>query len=1256
MPDPRTSPRAPSGFARYPVLLPEKGIFYSGLSSVAVCSVRAGYVVLWLLRIRAGGIVRDVDEVQCGAFTAQLDGVTYAGIILGQSVLWPLGWLTGRSPSLLAEAMAAGLPAVPSLSAEMWARGSLDDWFAELQAGELLEVSIAAPANRAWVYGLKLYEPPGWHAAVETDGRVLLLVTDVFDDELTSDLEETLAARAADGRVVGGMIRVVPSGGVPGETVDGDTPRRREGESPRRMILVHDPASGFSELALLVKDGVLAYAEAEHRACTNMNALRDVPELVERASDEALSVELFRGKNPLTLERAAEHTYWYTRLVTAVGESRGGPGHSGLWLVAAGQNISAATSVLSAHHNSEIFSAADELAVRVIAHLRLQNHPETLASALVNAARLRLALLGHLEFAGDMYAALNPSVVSCRWAEWEAELHFRPPPGLPPPHHAWPSLIAEADDWLAEAAALADGGLRGRALANRTQTQYWLNNIDTALPPDDIWGMLRDAYELVDLQSDMPAWLHLLRLIHLRQPLPPDIVWLPFEPSCQEALDALGEATTRAVISQGIEAAKLLGDRPLLDRVLAWFDQMPEPIADAHARQAWEARLHCLPGDPTSCPGPEASLDALAAQYRKRVRTRRWTVSQLEDAQLHLAAHALAEGRPDLGMTLLMETQLTPERSTCWMLLSADLHYQTAATGVAVPPYPAAPFLLLQAAIHYAAIGLLSMSRHCVDKLRDQLENCDHEALKDVVDAIAIGTPNLHTMRDPGLAAAVRDLTHTALLRIADYPLIHPETELALHHAAKGADFYSYANRGQLVFPAAVTHQMTLLNSISNRPGQESDPFTGADEVRPQEGMPDASESLFTPDATPADGIAFAAEERLRRHIDGMINDSLAASELDTNHTEMPWRDIQDRLDDQTVLLSWFMPAIPGAEQTHTVMAVTKEEFSSTLVLWDDDTTSPQPTEGIGHRLADEVAEVRRAVMADPLFHDVTPEGARLLASPEVLGVLATQMPQWRADGKTRLILWPHGPLHYLPFHLYAVGGRLIAEDFIVTAISTLAALRSSSVVSRTPRFAVLASSDGGERFGLPREEILDAHAADVASETGTIAITGPSATRKRLLAELATADVIHIAAHGAQDVTAPWFGCLYLSPDDEDDGRVFAHDILTADLRGVRLVTLAACESALGRLDANDNARGLSAGFILAGAEAFVACLWPVHPEPATHFFGTLHRLIADGHHVTRAFHKAQADCRSVYPRYRDWGAFTFVHGHVRLPHGVPA
>ncbi|MFI6434426.1 CHAT domain-containing protein [Streptomyces sp. NPDC050759] len=1233
--------------------LPERVYFDPHASPSGVLFVHSWGVVLWLPVIRTGGIVRDVDEVKWAAFTEQWDGVIQAGIILGTTVLWPMGWLTGHSPSLLAKAMRAGLPSVSTFSEEVWEQDTLDGWVAELDEREPLTVRIASPADPAWVYGLKLDAPPGWFAALESTGRVLLLVTDVFDDRLTSDFEETTAARAAHGRLAGGMIQFVQAGTAPRRSASRDAAPREASETRGRFTVFHDPVSGFSELAMLVKDGVLTFAQASDRVCGNMNALRDVPELGEWLSDEALLVQLFGGRNPLDLENAAEHIYWYTRLVTAVGDSRGGPEHSALWLPAASQNVLAATAVLSARHDSDIFRDADELAVHVVDYQRRHGRPEQLASALIDAARLRLALLGHLELAGDMYAALNPSLMSCRQAECLAEYYCEAQSEHSSPLRAWPSLISEADGWLAEAADLGESGLRGRALASRTQTQYWLNNIDAALPPDSIWDMLRDAYEHIDLESDLPAWLHLLRLIHLRQPLPSDIVQLPFERSCQETLDAFGEATTRAVISQGIEAAKLLGDRPLLKRVLAWSNEMPEPVADAHARQALEASLHCLPDDRTSCPGRDASLDALVVQYGKQARNERWTDSQLEEAQLHLAAHALAEGRPDLGIILLTQTQLTEERVGCWTLLSADLHYQAGETGIVVPPYPAAPFHLLQAAVSYATIGQFSVSRLCLDELRVRLAACDHEILMHIVGAIAIGMPSLHTMRDLGLTVAARDLTHTALLRIADYPLTHPDIELALHHAAKGADFYSYAERGQLAFPAAVAHEMTLLRNISDSSGQDTNPFTAEDESWPSAGDPDGSMSFTMPGETSTASMATAIEQNLRRHIDQMINNSLASPELDTSSTEMVWDEIQNRVDDQTILISWFMPATPGAEQTYTVMAITREQFTSALVLVDDHVASAVPPEGLRHYLTNTVTQVRQAVTDDPLFHDVTPEGAQLLARNAVFANLAEQLPQWRATGKTRLVLWPHGPLHHLPFHLYSIGGRLIADDFIVTTIPTLAALRPSDAALRPPRFAVLASAEGGEPFGLPREEILNEHAADVASATGTTAITGPAATRERLLAELATADVIHIAAHGVQDVAAPWFGCLYLSADDEDDGRVFAHDILTADLRGVRLVTLAACESALGSFDVNDNPRGLTAGFLLAGAEAIVACLWPVHPEPATHFFSTLHSLIAEGNELEQAFHRAQANCRSVYPHYRDWGAFTFIQGRSRPPHG---
>ncbi|MFE5587174.1 CHAT domain-containing protein [Kitasatospora sp. NPDC056531] len=75
-------------------------------------------------------------------------------------------------------------------------------------------------------------------------------------------------------------------------------------------------------------------------------------------------------------------------------------------------------------------------------------------------------------------------------------------------------------------------------------------------------------------------------------------------------------------------------------------------------------------------------------------------------------------------------------------------------------------------------------------------------------------------------------------------------------------------------------------------------------------------------------------------------------------------------------------------------------------------------------------------------------------------------------------------------------------------------------------------------------------------------------------------------------DAAAPAFQCLYLAPDQRSDGRLHAHELLGLELRGLDLVTLSACETALGRFDASDNPRGLPAALLLSGA----------HPHPAAH------------------------------------------------------
>lgn len=294
------------------------------------------------------------------------------------------------------------------------------------------------------------------------------------------------------------------------------------------------------------------------------------------------------------------------------------------------------------------------------------------------------------------------------------------------------------------------------------------------------------------------------------------------------------------------------------------------------------------------------------------------------------------------------------------------------------------------------------------------------------------------------------------------------------------------------------------------------------------------------------------------------------------------------------------------------------------------------------------VAEVREEVNVDPLGSAVTLRGAEVLEQYFRLGgVTAAQLQEWRAQGKKHLCFWPHGPLHYLPFHLLQVDGRPLADDWTVTTVGTSAHFlpRPTGTAGRR-RLLIAGSSAGGAKYGLPEQPQIAEHVRNLADQvTGARRLEDGATTPRALMQALKDIDFLHIAAHGSQDVEAPWYHCLYLDPEEDDgDGRLFAHQILGLDLRGVELVTLSACESALGRYDLNDNLRGLPAAFLAAGASTVIGVLWPVTAPVATLFFEELYSHLLADNSKRDAFRHAQRATRNAHPQYLHWGAFTMM------------
>ncbi|MFJ6017337.1 CHAT domain-containing protein [Streptomyces sp. NPDC092952] len=1144
------------------------------------------------------------------AFVMLVDGRPWAGLAVSDAYR-PQGGLLHR-------ALLDGLQEMWSVVDSVGDGRVLPGWgvVAGTEPGELRVVS---PRNPEFVHDLCPERPDGWTEAARARGTVLLAVVHSLAWERAV---EELPAVAEAGLVVGGPVgfdRVVraPEAGQDGPVVR----------------VLDDPVGQLLHLAQFVNDGVLSLGEAVGRVA-GLKEFRDATGAV--ALDDEEMFDRLLGASAVEPGTEVRGTYAYTRMITELAVLYGGPGRCGAWDRAARLTVESAVRALSVQGDMELFRDADAVSRQLVERYRREGPGAGLVSVLVSAARLRVVMSAPVDRAGDAYAEAEPHMTACREARWE---RLRREPSSRGLHGELDriALLAEAVELLAEAEGPAAGTTGGPAPA---RALIALARTGREIGPEDALEAVRATD---DEDARIADTLALCRLV------PGDsgvrLASLIFERDAPAlSPGGPGAGALRDLVSRGIAVARAAGDGPLLARVLQWADALGGDDDQAYRRQVLEARLHGPGSARVPCPAEGADGAAEAELVALAHRLRDAGAETYEEDLAHLAAHVRAAGLADLGQRLLIDHEPVWRRSAAGLLASADLHALAGAAGSATEHFPDREAHHLWAAAAYAELGLLDLAGACLAAFRSWLTGTEGPVLFRALLVLVRTAPSLQGSQDPEFAAAVREVAHSAVWQavrhVEHVPLV---LLLAVLHAAKGAESALWYGGEPLRDRSGTIG--ALLGRIADA---ESGPASGAAESPEPAASRAPADLLAALESDPAEPGRTGAEiaRNLRRFTDRVIDGML----LRANRADRPvdvvgslGRLLGDRelLDERTVLLATFLPEPETVPGDVVVIALTRDRSAVHIVVPDG---YPQVHWSARKLVADEVRRVRDGVAADPLFLDVAPDGWDELSATACFLGDQRDFARWREQGKDRLIVWPHGPFHYFPLHLCPMDGRPLADDWTVTAIPSLTALLPSAPYTRPPRTAVIASARGGTGFGLAAEEPLEEHARRVAATVGVPAVVGADATRGRLLGELATADVVHIAAHGTPDSAAPWFHCLYLSPDRDDDGRVFAHDLLGVDLRGVRLVTLAACDSALGRFDLNDNLRGIPGALLAAGAGAVVGCLWPVRPEPAMAFFSHLHGDLGRGAGVVGAFRAAQLATRAQYPQYRDWGTFSLI------------
>jgi len=290
---------------------------------------------------------------------------------------------------------------------------------------------------------------------------------------------------------------------------------------------------------------------------------------------------------------------------------------------------------------------------------------------------------------------------------------------------------------------------------------------------------------------------------------------------------------------------------------------------------------------------------------------------------------------------------------------------------------------------------------------------------------------------------------------------------------------------------------------------------------------------------------------------------------------------------------------------------------------------------------------------------------ARLLADPQSTGWEASARRLYdhlvapilnEIEGKKRLIIVPHGPLHYLPFHaLLMPGSRFLGDVWAVSYLPSASVLRYLPAVPAERERTVLAVANPSVP-GLPALRGAEAEVRGIAQLFPTQVLAREKAQKTKVIEESPRHRILHFASHGELDVRRPLQSSLRLAPSDGDDGRLTVDEIFNLSLQA-EIVVLSACETGLGAtfggeaISPGDELVGLSRAFLFAGAQSLIVTLWPVDDAATARLMVEFYRHIQTMPKA-EALKRAQDELRGAargrseggfaHPFF--WAAFTLI------------
>ncbi len=241
-------------------------------------------------------------------------------------------------------------------------------------------------------------------------------------------------------------------------------------------------------------------------------------------------------------------------------------------------------------------------------------------------------------------------------------------------------------------------------------------------------------------------------------------------------------------------------------------------------------------------------------------------------------------------------------------------------------------------------------------------------------------------------------------------------------------------------------------------------------------------------------------------------------------------------------------------------------------------------------------------------------------------------------DNRKRIILSPHGMLHYLPFNaLIDKTGTPLIRNYSIVYMPSLDSFVSGRTKcigkgEKTIIFSAGNASVGDFSASTCNKQEVEAIAGIFKDCT---VIQNKEFIKEEMNEKLEGMDIVHFATQALCNGNSPKESYIFTN-----DGKYTINDILYAHMDS-RLVMLGACRTIPGKIFSGDDQVAVTRAFMYAGAPSIVSSLWKVHDECIVNLVTLFYTNIAQKMDKDEALRRAELSLMANYPDPFFWSSF---------------